>query len=219
MFYETSIMGSHRNKVIIFAMASIAMLCGCSQSSTIERRYSKAFAAGEYEKARLYAERLAVKSKSKTSELSDDYAGALNKLALAEQNLGNLEDAESHHEAALRIYELLHGRNSESVGTTLSYLAQLYLRQGRTDWAILTMQQALTVYMASPATPEFLIASRINSLAVMYQTAGRTSQAKGLMLKSTQMFRDCVGTGHPAFIAASNNLRKLNLQIEMQQAR
>jgi tetratricopeptide (TPR) repeat protein len=117
-----------RNSRFVVIVAALLVACMTAVAvaqdlGAIMRRFKDRYAAGDYEAALVEARRLEAGVRKQFGVSHENYAVALNNLAVVYDSLGRYTDAESAYRRALAIKEKALGKNHLDLASTINYLA------------------------------------------------------------------------------------------------
>ena len=139
----------------------------------------------------------------------NEYAAALNNLAVIYDDTGRYDDAEPLHDEALSIRRRVLGADHTDTALSLNNLAGLYCAQGRYDDAEPLFEEALSITRRVFGADHPDTAQSLNHLAELYRAQGRYDDAEPLYDEALSIRRRVLGTDHPATAQSLNNLAGL----------
>ena len=139
----------------------------------------------------------------------NEYAAALNNLAVIYDDTGRYDDAEPLHDEALSIRRRVLGADHTDTALSLNNLAGLYCAQGRYDDAEPLYDEALSIRRRVLGTDHPATAQSLNNLAGLYYAQGRYDDSERLIEEALSICRRVLGADHPNTASSLNNLAGL----------
>jgi tetratricopeptide (TPR) repeat protein len=114
------------------------------------------------------------------------------------------------YDEALKLYERAvkyqEARHSITSATSLSNIAELYLRQSDLANAESAANRALEIWRAAGITATPNVAATLNNLAQVRKLQGRFAEAEPIYRRALAVWETCVGKDHPEYAKGLSNL-------------
>lgn len=130
----------------------------------------------------------AAQNKRKFAEDSLEHAEILSNLGVSYSGLGQYRRAEQNLEAAIRIFEKVHGSRCEHLAPCLMFLAACKTKEHKFAEAEKLFQQALSIGEATFGKDDLFVADCLNGLGQLYIERGAPELAEGCMRRSLSIY-------------------------------
>jgi tetratricopeptide (TPR) repeat protein len=145
----------------------------------------------------------------------DTYGSPRERAALADNranlasSLGDYDEAISHGEQALQLWDQAVGPDSLQVAGALSNLGVVYARRNQLDRAIDYLARAveITEHRAGPDHP--MLALRLNNLATLRMQEGKRDEALALLRRALEIYEAAYGAHHPEVAGTRLNIGRI----------
>ena len=151
--------------------------------------------------------------KSEWEEKDVLYHNALNNMSLADQALGQYQEAESSLGSILKHDSAQLGTDHPDFAITLSNLGQLYTVEGKFENSEKVLLQALEILRLNGDSTTISYAVKLNNLAKNYSAGKQPARAIPLLEEAVRIFKNEFGEKSPEYATALFNLGSAYLFI------
>ena len=178
---------------------------------------------GQWDAARGELERSLADMTRQLGEAHPMRARVLDQLGLLESQLGNLEQAELHFQAGLRVREASLGPEHPDLGFSHTNLGRVLIQRGEIEPALAHFEAALAIAITKYGPEHLAVANAHTNVGVALRKLGRYDEAREHYEAAMAIDERMLGTDHDDFAIALHNLGNLLALIgdaeELEQAR
>ncbi len=164
---------------------------------------------GKYNEAIAYTLIGRKKANIEFGEMDSTYAKFTASLAELYRITGRYEEAKTHMNEALAIFEKIFGKNHHKYINTLNTKAILYKNWGRYTQAELLYLETLKIAEKVLGKSHIDYKVYLENLSLVYQEMGRFEQAESIMLQTLKISSEKLGKYHTNYAASLHNLASL----------
>lgn len=124
------------------------------------------------------------------------------------------EAAVSYFVSAVRNAERALGADAPAVGNCLGNLGQVYMMLGHLELARTTLEQALKITSANPASDQKDLAGHLNSLGMVSEMTGDHPAALAYYVRASRMIENAFGSDDGRLAYCMNNLGSVHQELE-----
>ena len=168
----------------------------CGQDATLEHQQAYArlcWQMGKWDDAVTLLKDILKKVAAEHGRAGNEYATALNNLAMIYHDTGRYSDAEPLYYQALSITRRVLGTDHLDTAVSLNRLAGLYYAQGRYSDAELLFDEVLSIRRRVLGADHPDTAESLNNLAVLYRVQERHTEAAPLLKKAVEIMERVLG--------------------------
>lgn len=198
----------HRLAVILagLVVAGMTSVAVAQDLGSILKRFKDRYSAGDYEAALVEAKRLEAGVRTQFGTAHENYAVALNNLAVVYETQGKFVEAEGYYRRALAIKEKAIGREHVDLASTINNLANVSQELGKLAEAEAFYSRAIAIREKAQGKENPALAQTLNNLAVLYRTQGNYRKAEDLFYRVIAIKEKVHGRDHLEVATSLHNL-------------